>query len=69
MVKKACATCSKKLTLTEQTTPCKCGKVYCSQHRHFEAHSCSFDYKTVEVKALATILNEGKSTFAKVEAI
>jgi hypothetical protein len=35
--------CKKKIALTD--TACKCGKVYCSAHRHFIDHSCSFDFK------------------------
>jgi len=35
--------CKKKLALTD--TACKCEKVFCSAHRHFESHACSFDYK------------------------
>jgi hypothetical protein len=35
--------CKKKLALTD--TKCKCEKVFCAAHRHFESHACAFDYK------------------------
>lgn len=35
--------CSKKLLLSDQY--CKCGMRFCSNHRHFEAHKCTFDFR------------------------
>jgi hypothetical protein len=35
--------CKSKIMLSDQA--CKCTGFYCSQHRHSETHSCSFDYK------------------------
>jgi len=67
--KVSCACCSKKLNLVEQTNTCRCGKVFCSIHRHFEDHSCSFDFKTQDLNSLASILNAGKSVAQKIETI
>jgi predicted nucleic acid binding AN1-type Zn finger protein len=67
--KVVCNICSKKLNLAEQTNICKCEKHFCSSHRHFEDHSCSFDYKAQEIKILSKILIEGKSCGQKIEAI
>lgn len=27
---------------------CRCGGLYCGEHRYDQAHNCNFDYKTVE---------------------
>ena len=41
--------CKVKLALTDYD--CKCGKRFCGKHRHFETHSCTFDYrKAAETK-------------------
>ena len=37
--------CNKKLTLTETLGKCKCGNIYCGNHRHSTHHKCSYDYK------------------------
>jgi hypothetical protein len=38
-----CFGCSKKVGLTGFR--CKCNLVFCSTHRHADAHACTFDYK------------------------
>jgi AN1-type zinc finger and ubiquitin domain-containing protein 1 len=45
MPKQICAheDCKKKLNLTD--FPCKCEKVFCTQHRYASEHNCSFDYR------------------------
>ncbi|EYC13968.1 AN1-like Zinc finger [Ancylostoma duodenale] len=47
-VKKAnrCQVCKKRVGLTGFT--CRCGGLYCGDHRYDQAHNCSFDYKTME---------------------
>eukprot|EP00743_Colponemidia_sp_Colp-15_P001963 GILK01002135.1.p1 GENE.GILK01002135.1~~GILK01002135.1.p1 ORF type:complete len:673 (-),score=117.09 GILK01002135.1:280-2298(-) len=40
--KSCCAMCHKKLRLT--AIRCRCGQLYCANHRHAESHSCTFDY-------------------------
>ncbi|KAK5972920.1 Zinc finger A20 and AN1 domain-containing stress-associated protein 9 [Trichostrongylus colubriformis] len=47
-VKKAnrCQMCKKRVGLTGFT--CRCGGLYCGEHRYDQAHNCSFDYKTME---------------------
>ena len=42
--------CKAKLMLSDQV--CKCTGFYCSQHRHSETHSCTFDYRGIGVNTL-----------------
>lgn len=46
-----CQECRKKVGLTG--FKCRCGMLFCGQHRYAEAHNCTFDYKTVERQRLA----------------
>lgn len=46
-----CNKCRKKVGLTGFT--CKCGLLFCGQHRYAEAHDCGFDYKTSQREKLA----------------
>jgi hypothetical protein len=46
-----CTQCRKKVGLTG--FKCKCGELFCGQHRYAEAHNCDFDYKTTERQKLA----------------
>lgn len=46
-----CLMCRKKLGLTG--FKCKCGEMFCGQHRYAEAHKCTFDYKSAERAKLA----------------
>lgn len=39
-----CAQCGRKCRLT-QRYECKCGRTYCPQHRYYDQHACSFDFK------------------------
>jgi hypothetical protein len=32
---------------------CKCGHVFCAQHRYSDRHHCSFDYKAAARAAIA----------------
>lgn len=41
-----CGVCRKRLGLTG--FGCKCGKLFCSEHRYAEAHDCGFDHKASE---------------------
>ena len=41
--KKRCPICKKKLKLTDME--CRCGNIYCIEHRLPEAHNCTFDYQ------------------------
>jgi hypothetical protein len=54
-------TCKKKLALTD--TACKCEKVFCATHRHFESHACTFDYKGEGKENLLKYM--GKAVVAK----
>ncbi|GIY74395.1 zinc finger A20 and AN1 domain-containing stress-associated protein 6 [Caerostris extrusa] len=43
--KRKCFVCNKKLGLTAIT--CRCGGLYCSQHRYDKEHNCTFDYRSL----------------------
>ncbi|CAL1266577.1 unnamed protein product [Larinioides sclopetarius] len=43
--KRRCFVCNKKLGLTAFT--CRCGGLYCPQHRYDKEHDCKFDYKSM----------------------
>jgi hypothetical protein len=45
-----CQVCKKRVGLTG--FPCRCGGLYCGEHRYDTAHSCTFDYKTMEREEL-----------------
>ncbi|KAI8468552.1 MAG: zinc finger protein, major isoform [Monoraphidium minutum] len=60
-----CQSCRKKVGLTGFA--CKCGMLFCSQHRYAEAHACTFDYKTAEREKLAA--NNPLVQASKVERI
>jgi hypothetical protein len=40
-----CNLCKRRLTITEKLVTCKCGNIYCTNHRHATNHTCTFDYK------------------------
>ncbi|XP_018322985.1 uncharacterized protein LOC108735496 [Agrilus planipennis] len=46
-----CGLCNKRLNITN-VYDCRCGGVFCSQHRYSEVHGCKFDYKTEGHKML-----------------
>jgi len=47
-----CGSCKKKLGLVQFN--CKCGGIYCAQHRADTLHNCSFDYQSENRKNLST---------------
>lgn len=46
-----CLSCRKKVGLTG--FKCKCGELFCGQHRYPESHNCTFDYKSEGRQKLA----------------
>ncbi len=42
--KKRCYSCNRRVGLTG--FKCRCGDLFCAQHRYSDMHDCSFDYKT-----------------------
>jgi predicted nucleic acid binding AN1-type Zn finger protein len=46
--------CRAKLMLTDSA--CRCGTRFCSKHRHFENHGCTYDYKGAAQTQLKTNL-------------
>lgn len=46
-----CAECNVKVGLCG--FKCKCGKVFCGEHRHADGHKCPFDHKKTEREYLA----------------
>lgn len=49
--KSRCGECNKRLNITNIYN-CRCGKIFCSQHRYSEVHRCSYDYKMEGKKIL-----------------
>ncbi|KAF7265814.1 hypothetical protein GWI33_020886 [Rhynchophorus ferrugineus] len=49
--KSRCSECNKKLNITNIYN-CRCGRIFCSQHRYSEVHRCTYDYKTEGRKIL-----------------
>nr|GEY16156.1 zinc finger A20 and AN1 domain-containing stress-associated protein 5-like [Tanacetum cinerariifolium] len=46
-----CSGCNKKVGLTG--FKCRCGEMFCSQHRYSDRHDCSYDYKAAGREAIA----------------
>ncbi|XP_075238104.1 AN1-type zinc finger protein 4-like [Lycorma delicatula] len=46
-----CVKCNKRLTFTNTYT-CRCGHIFCTNHRYSEAHDCTYDYKSEGRKIL-----------------
>ncbi|CAN8270117.1 unnamed protein product [Cochlearia groenlandica] len=46
-----CCGCRKKVGLTGFR--CRCGELFCSDHRYSDRHDCSYDYKTAGREAIA----------------
>ena len=46
-----CSGCRKKVGLTGFR--CRCGDLFCSDHRYSDRHDCSYDYKTAGREAIA----------------
>ncbi|CAD7695567.1 unnamed protein product [Ostreobium quekettii] len=50
-VKVRCPVCRRRVGLTGFA--CKCGRVFCGEHRYAEAHDCGFDHKGAERRKIA----------------
>ncbi|KAG8485075.1 hypothetical protein CXB51_021450 [Gossypium anomalum] len=46
-----CSGCRKRVGLTGFR--CRCGELFCADHRYSDRHDCSYDYKTVGREAIA----------------
>jgi len=46
-----CWNCSKRVGLTG--FKCRCGYVFCGEHRYSDKHGCTFDYKSAQKQAVA----------------
>lgn len=46
-----CGQCNKRLNITNIYN-CRCGRIFCSQHRYSETHDCKYDYKSEGRKLL-----------------
>ncbi|GMF29661.1 unnamed protein product [Phytophthora lilii] len=64
--KKRCWECKKKVGLT--AIECRCGYVFCSNHRYADQHNCSFDFKAADRAELAR-RNPGGGQFGKLEKL
>jgi hypothetical protein len=51
MEKIYCNKCEKKLKLFNQFK-CRCDKMFCPEHRHFNTHDCNFDWKEHDRKII-----------------
>jgi predicted nucleic acid binding AN1-type Zn finger protein len=61
-----CHSCNKKVGLTG--IECRCGSVYCGQHRYPEQHNCTFDFKAHDRANLQkTVVGGGE--FSKMERL
>ncbi|KAK1397753.1 Stress-associated protein 5 [Heracleum sosnowskyi] len=45
-----CSACRKRVGLTGFS--CRCGNLYCADHRYSDKHECSFDYRTAAKDAI-----------------
>ncbi|XP_042500599.1 zinc finger A20 and AN1 domain-containing stress-associated protein 1-like [Macadamia integrifolia] len=50
-VKKRCVSCKKRVRVLG--FKCRCGSIFCSQHRYPEMHACTFDFKAIGRDAIA----------------
>ncbi|OQR99893.1 hypothetical protein ACHHYP_03983 [Achlya hypogyna] len=64
--KSRCWDCKKKVGLTG--IECRCGYVYCSNHRFADQHNCTFDYKAADRAELAK-RNPGGGAFEKIDKL
>ena len=48
----ACSKCARRLRVTNNYS-CRCGGIYCIQHRFHDQHDCTFDYKAMAIAKLA----------------
>ncbi|CAN6868051.1 unnamed protein product [Brassica oleracea] len=55
-----CSGCRKKVGLT--VFRCRCGDLFCAEHRYSDRHDCSYDYKIAGREAIA---RENPSTHRK----
>ena len=46
-----CSGCGKRVGLTGFR--CRCGDLFCTQHRYSDRHDCSYDYKTAGREVIA----------------
>ncbi|KAE8660854.1 Zinc finger A20 and AN1 domain-containing stress-associated protein 1 [Hibiscus syriacus] len=46
-----CSGCKKRVGLTGFR--CRCGELFCADHRYSDRHDCSYDYKTVGRESIA----------------
>ncbi|XP_043716480.1 zinc finger A20 and AN1 domain-containing stress-associated protein 1 [Telopea speciosissima] len=50
-VKKRCVSCKKRVGILGFN--CRCGSIFCSEHRYPELHACTFDFKSMGREAIA----------------
>ena len=61
--------CRTKLSLVEQSKPCRCKNVFCRKHFHIEEHKCTFDYKAFCHENFEKKAGLGGGKFAKLVKI
>ncbi|XP_043698233.1 zinc finger A20 and AN1 domain-containing stress-associated protein 1-like [Telopea speciosissima] len=53
VVKKRCMSCKKRVGVLG--FKCRCGSIFCSEHRYPEVHACTFDFKAMGRDAMANV--------------
>nr|CCA16605.1 conserved hypothetical protein [Albugo laibachii Nc14] len=61
-----CWQCKKKIGIT--AVECRCGYVFCKQHRYQDQHSCTFDFKEAD-RAELKRRNPGGGQFGKLDKL
>jgi hypothetical protein len=61
-----CEKCRKKLGILEYK--CKCGRIFCITHLHYEEHNCTYNYKEEAINNLKKQMEVG-SLVDKLERI
>jgi len=55
--KNVCGHCKKRLGIAGAFT-CKCGQVFCAQHRYSDKHNCEYDFRAAQKSRLAETLTK-----------
>lgn len=39
--------CKRRLSISDESVPCKCGGRFCDRHRFYAMHGCPHDYRRI----------------------
>jgi len=65
--KNKCNVCRKKLGILP--IECKCGHIFCGEHRYADAHKCTYDWHKSNQSLLSDKLMSSKTTIRQIEKI